>query len=116
MTCNRDWIPVESVYDGMLIKQLSQAHRRFCKGMRYQLAAKRPLASVVLSDTQPPVACYIVPPGADGKYEAELEELIQESQLAPWIWRTEWEEMPAFPLRAGTAQASETHAEFAAVS
>jgi hypothetical protein len=102
MTCNHDWIPIENPYEDRLITGLGTAQRRFVKGLRYQLPSTRPLASVVLSDTQPrPVACYIVPPGASAEYEADLEELIRESELASWCWRTETEEIPPFPPRLG---------------
>jgi hypothetical protein len=106
MTCNHDWIPVENTYENRLIAVLSKAHRRFVKGMRYQLPANRPLASVVLSDTQPrPVACYIVPPGASAEYEAELRQLIEESELESWCWHTDREEIPPLPRRQGTVPA-----------
>jgi hypothetical protein len=106
MTCNHDWIPVENTYENRLITALSKAHRRFVKGMRYQFPANRPLASVVLSDTQPrPAACYIVPPGASAEYEAELRQLIEESELESWCWHTDREEIPALPGRQGTVPA-----------
>jgi hypothetical protein len=103
MTCNHDWIPVENTYEDRLITALSKAHRRFVKGMRYQLPTTRPLASVVLADTQPkPVACYIVPPGVSAEYEAELSQLIEESELESWCWHTDAEEIPALPGRHGS--------------
>jgi hypothetical protein len=111
MTCNHDWIPVENTYEDRLIATLSKAHRRFVKGMRYQLPASRPLASVVLSDIQPrPVACYIVPPGASPEYEAELGQLIQESELESWSWHTDAEEIPALPARQGSPPVPPAHA------
>ncbi len=95
---------MENTYEDQLIAALSKAHRRFVKGMRYQLPANRPLASVVLSDTQPrPVACYIVPPGASAEYEAELRQLIEESELESWCWHTDAEEIPGLPGRHGAA-------------
>ena len=101
MTCNHDWIPIENAYEERLIAALSVANRRFVKGMRYQLASNRPLASVVLSDTEPPFACYVMPPGASAEYEADLAQLISESELGSWCWHTDMEEMPPFPSRQG---------------
>jgi hypothetical protein len=104
MTCNHDWIPIENTYEDQLITGLSKANRRFVKGMRYQLAKHRPLASVVLFDTQPgPVACYIIPPGVSAEYEAELSQLMNESELGAWCWHTDSEEMPPLPPRQVSA-------------
>jgi hypothetical protein len=104
MTCNHDWIPIENTYEDQLITGLSKANRRFVKGMRYQLAKHRPLASVVLFDTQPgPVACYIIPPGVSAEYEAELRQLMNESELGAWCWHTDSEEMPPPPPRQALA-------------
>jgi hypothetical protein len=110
MTCNHDWIPVENTCEDRLIAALSKAHRPFVKGMRYQLSVNRPLASVVLSDTQPrPVACYIVPPGASAEYEAELRQLIEDSELEFWCWHTDAEEIPGLPGRHGSVPAPLLH-------
>ena len=63
-----NWIPIEHHADAHLLDELTRTGRRFTKGLRYNLAGDRPLASVVLSDTAPaPVALYLVPPGpSDG--------------------------------------------------
>ena len=104
MVVNQNWIPVENLYDQQLVSALSEARRRFTKGLRYNLPRHRPLASVVLSDTQPrPVAMYLIPPGANEEYEAEVAHLINSSELASWCWHMETEEMPAFPPRPGSA-------------
>lgn len=111
MTCNHDWIPIENTYEDQLITSLGKANRRFVKGMRYQLAANRPLASVVLSDTQArPVACYVIPPGVSAEYEAELEHLVMESELESWCWHTDAEEIPPFPPRQGSMPVPHPHA------
>lgn len=111
MTCNHDWIPIENTYEDQLITSLSKANRRFVKGLRYQLAANRPLASVVLSDTQSrPVACYVIPPGVSAEYEAELEHFVKESELVSWCWHTDAEEIPPFPPRQGSMPVPHPHA------
>lgn len=105
MTCNQDWIPIENTYEDRLVTALSKSGRRFVKGLRYQLASNRPLASVVLSDTEPlPVACYVISPGSSAEYEADLARLINESKLGSWCWHTDAEEMPGFPPRTGNGK------------
>jgi hypothetical protein len=46
-----NWIPVENRADLQLVDTLTHAGRRFTKGLRYNMAADRPLATAVLSDT-----------------------------------------------------------------
>lgn len=99
-----NWIPVEHHADAQLIEQLTQSGRRFTKGLRYNLASNRPLASAVLSDTAPsPVALYLVPPSASDAYRQALDQLVEASELTPWIWKTGEQPMPALPPLAGAA-------------
>lgn len=93
-----NWIPVEHLPDIQLLQALTQAGRRFTKGLRYNLAGDRPLASVVLSDTQPaPVALYAVPPGVSDAFWQALDELQRNSTMASWVWRSGAEPMPPLP-------------------
>ncbi len=104
-----NWIPIEHHADAQLLDKLTQTGRRFTKGLRYNLANDRPLASVVLSDTAPtPVALYLVPASANEGYRQVLDELIRMSELTPWIWKTGEQSMPALPPCGVTAPAS-TH-------
>jgi hypothetical protein len=97
-----NWIPVEHVYDLQLLEALTHAHRRFTKGLRFNLAADRPLASAVLADTSPrPVALYVVPPTASDAYKNALDDLVETSDLAPWFWRTGEQALPALPALVG---------------
>ncbi|SEB26308.1 DUF1173 domain-containing protein [Variovorax sp. YR216] len=99
MTVTEGWIPFESSYDKTVIDAMAGAHRRFSKALRYNLPANRPLASLVATDTSPqPTAMYVLPPGATGDDEAALDELMQSSHLARWLWRAGELEMPALPL------------------
>ncbi len=43
-----NWIPVEQLHDMHLLAALIDSGRRFSKGLRYNLASSRPLASVGL--------------------------------------------------------------------
>lgn len=101
MTVDLNWIPVESMFDKMLVAKLIELNRRFVKGLRYNLPSSRPLASAVLSDTDPrATALYIVPPGAEDEYTNATQGLIQESDLLSWMWRAGEVEMPALPAAA----------------
>lgn len=101
MVVTENWLPFEHVYEHLLIDNLTRSNRRFMKGLRYNLPSSKPLASVVLSDTQPaPVAMYIVPPEAGEDYDAALGELVADSKLGSWVWRAGADEMPAIPPAA----------------
>ena len=97
-----NWIPVEHVHDMQLLAALTDSGRRFTKGLRYNLASSRPLASVVLSDTIPlPVALYAIPPNASDEYRVALEELTANSELPHWVWMAGEASMPSLPVHAG---------------
>ncbi|KVV25048.1 hypothetical protein WK78_02810 [Burkholderia cepacia] len=97
MSVTENWIPFESTFEKMVLDTLSQQGRRFVKGMRYNLPSTRPLATAVLSDTEPePTALYVLPPGASDEYEAATNALIEESKLASWVWKSA-ERMPDLP-------------------
>ncbi len=97
-----NWIPVEHLHDLQLVHALTHAGRRFTKGLRYNMAGDRPLASAVLSDTVPrPVALYIVRPNATDDYKTALDALVEESDLAPWIWRAGEQANPPLPAYTG---------------
>jgi hypothetical protein len=81
-----------------LIDAMARAHRRFVKGLRYNLAQTEPLACLVASDTHPhPTAMYIEPPTATDEYRRALEPLVEESHLASWLWKAVDGQMPALP-------------------
>lgn len=96
MVTTDNWIPFENRSDKALLDLLTRDGRRFLKGMRYNLAATRPLASVVLTDTPAPTALYIHQSGGDD-YDEALAELITESRMESWIWHPEHGEMTAIP-------------------
>ena len=99
MIVNENWIPFENSYDAALLEALTRSHASYLKGLRYNLALDRPLASVVLrEDDGEPVAMYVVPPDADEAYRAALEELTGESEMTAWVWNAGVDEMPALPI------------------
>ena len=97
-----NWIPIENRSDLQLVDALSHAGRRFTKGLRYNMAADRPLATAVLSDTTPrAVALYVVPANSKPEFKTALDELIESSELASWSWLAGETAMPALPDRQG---------------
>lgn len=96
MVTTENWIPFENRSDKTLLDTLTQGGRRFLKGMRYNLAANRPLATAVLIDTPSPTALYIHQSGGDD-YDEALDELIGGSKMESWVWHPEQGEMPSLP-------------------
>jgi hypothetical protein len=98
MYVNRAWIPLEDAFDREVVERLLTAGVRFVRGLRYNLAASRPLACAVLPDSRPtPTALYIVRPTSGETYETALAELIADSPLASWVWRAGDGAMPSLP-------------------
>jgi hypothetical protein len=99
MVVNERWIPFESQYEGLLLDTLAKRGSIFMKGLRYNLAATQPMASVVLTlNRTEPVAMYIVPDDADTAYRESLDTLTCESEMASWIWDIATGPMPELPL------------------
>ncbi|WP_341702096.1 DUF1173 domain-containing protein [Ferrovibrio sp.] len=98
MACSENWLPFENLYEKSLLDTLHAGNRRFSKCLRYNLAADKPLASVVLTDTAPdPFALYVVPPGSSAEYQASVDQLIADSRFPAWIWNAGEGSMPALP-------------------
>ncbi|WP_176329076.1 DUF1173 domain-containing protein [Burkholderia vietnamiensis] len=92
---NENWIPFETTDEKELIDAL--AARRFVKSLRYNMPTTKPIASAVLSDTETPVAMYIVPANATEEFETEFVALQDESQLDSWTWNIAEGPMPDLP-------------------
>jgi hypothetical protein len=97
MVTTENWIPFENRNDEILLDVLTRSGRRFTKGLRYNLATTRPIACASLSDTAEPIALFIVPVSANEEYVAELNSMIEESKVKPWVWRVDQAEMPELP-------------------
>ena len=99
MVVNENWIPFEHSFDAALLDALTKSRSSFLKGLRYNLSADRPLASVVLrEDGAAPIAMYIAPPTADDAYRAALAELTSESAMTAWVWNAGVADMPPLPI------------------
>ncbi len=71
---------------------------RSVKGLRYNLAPDQPIANAVVQHRGQSTALYIVPTGADDKFELTLKDMIlTRPEIGAWVWRVSEGEMP--PLR-----------------
>ena len=91
MTVNSHWLPVTDPFEQQLVDRLVREGRSFVKALRYNLAADRQIASVVLTDTRDyAVPLFVMSHDEEG-----------EPRIAPapdaWIWRPHQEPMPALP-------------------
>ncbi|AOO84988.1 DUF1173 domain-containing protein [Bosea vaviloviae] len=99
MVVTENWIPFESVAEAGLLDALTRRKISFLKGLRYNLPASQPLASVVLHEDAPtPLAMFVVPREADAAYRLALDALIASSDLSAWTWSPGDEPMPALPV------------------
>jgi hypothetical protein len=97
MNVTKDLMPYESLFEQHLLRVLTDTGRRFTKSLRFNLKAKAPMASAVLTDTEQPCALFIQNPGADpDAYQACVDE-AQAQGLWTWLWRAGVEPEPALP-------------------
>lgn len=102
MTVTANWLPFEHAYDKLLLDALGVQQRRFVKGLRYNMADSRPIATAVLTDAAEPVALYVKAPELPDEQAAALAMLIGESEMTSWVWSAD-EAMPALPAMAAKA-------------
>jgi hypothetical protein len=98
MLVTDQWIPIEDSSDKTLVDRLSKEKRHFEKGLRYNLAPEKVIASAILVDTPAPVALYVVPANVPVNYDVELDRLQRDSGLASWTWNPSTDTMPDLPL------------------
>jgi hypothetical protein len=104
MVTTEQWIPFTNVDEKGLIEQLIAQGRRFVKGQKYNLPSSRPLASVILSDTNPRhTAIYLVPSNPSEDYMAALNDLTGTDKFEHIRWVV-GDVMPGIPpIGAGGA-------------
>ncbi|NNH71032.1 DUF1173 family protein [Nocardia uniformis] len=93
MSVSADWIPIESVFEHTLITGLIAHRRRFTKTLRYNQPPSTPLASLILTDTDPPTACYLTCATSSGPPQPADPDL----PVTQWIWNTSVDAMPRIP-------------------
>ncbi|MES2258324.1 MAG: DUF1173 domain-containing protein [Pseudomonadota bacterium] len=97
MLVNAQWLPFENCYEKTLLDRLVEERRRFEKCLRYNLAADKPLAAAVLSDTKEAVALYLVPPGSTLNVDEAIAQMREHCSFAAWVWDCSESALPALP-------------------
>jgi len=101
MSLSADWIPFESISEHTLLEILAAQGRRYIKSLRYLTPAAASLASVVLSDTDPPTACYLT----DTHQEEPADPGIPQ-----WIWNISTDlRLPPLPPATGRLTTDRQH-------
>lgn len=96
MLVNSEWIPFEHVRDHALLERLTRDRRSFVKSMRFNLAARAPMACAVLTDLEKPVALFVSDANGDAASIAKLHQTAAEGAYPAWLWVDE-ANMPALP-------------------
>lgn len=104
MLVTKEFLPFETMKEAELLKTLVCDGRRFIKQLRYNLKPQATVASVVLSDTDKPVAAFITPPGAAPDEVSAMISLIDEAGYPYWVWADEVR-MPALPPKKAALEA-----------
>jgi hypothetical protein len=98
MVVNENWIPFDSVHERKLVDVLARMRDKSVKGLRYNLPPDLPIANAMVQQRGQSTALYIVPTGADDKFELTLKDMIAaRPEIGSWVWRVGEGEMP--PLR-----------------
>lgn len=98
MVVSENWIPYETVQEKRLVDGLARAREKSIKGLRYNLHPDQPIANALLQNRTEPVALFIVPAGADGGFEASLQDMIAaRREMRTWVWRVGEGDMPPLP-------------------
>jgi len=92
---DRNWLPYESLADKLLLDTALDAHRRFTKSLRYNLAPDKPMASLVFTDTETPTAAFLLHSDEDRDVVTQI---ARDTSTAVWTWVL-GEDMPALPSR-----------------
>lgn len=90
---DRNWLPYESLADKLLLEVALQQRRRFTKSLRYNLAPDKPMASLVLTDTEKPTAAFLLTSDHDREAVADL---AAQTGTEVWTWVV-GEDLPALP-------------------
>lgn len=113
---SENWIPFENISDKTLIDALTQHHRSFVKGLRYNLSVSKPLACAVLSDTPEATAMYLYLPNMAKSTTDEIDVMIQTSSLPAWKWQIASEPMPPLPKKKSSVNQMPTAQQVEAVA
>ena len=101
MCTDERWLPIANDYDQLLIATAAEQARRFTVGLRYNLAADKPLATLTLTDTDPATAVHY----STDHDPTDFTELIEAEGLAHWHWHTD-DPLPPLPDSQSTRTAA----------
>lgn len=98
MTVNENWIPYDNSDELQLLNSLTRQNKKFIKSLRYNLPSTTPLASAVITtDDNHTTALYISPASANDAFRADLDSLIENSDISSWLWDAGNDAMPSLP-------------------
>jgi len=109
MPVTGEWLPYESSDEQYLIAKAVAEKRRFVKGMRVNLDASAPIASLVLKDTGEDATAIHIHDG-DTKASEPLEALLACEGVIHMVWK----EGEPLPPRGSRRRTSDTPPERAA--
>ena len=89
MLVTREFLPFDHLKEAKLLETLVGQKRRFIKQQRFNLTADETVASVLLSDTEAPIAMFVTPPGATVDATRGIQEAIEQVDYPHWIWADE---------------------------
>jgi len=97
MLASAQWLPLENSYEKAAMERLVVHGRRFEKCLRFNLAAEKALATVVLSDTPEPVVLFVVPPESADSADRTVADLRAECPYPMVVWNCAGSEFPELP-------------------
>lgn len=96
MPTTRDWLPVDSAYEKLLIGHLVAEDRRFIKGLRYDLPSQDRIATATLTDCGAPAPLLYI--SSEPSDEASNKPRPEPAGDRRWQWFAHEERMPPLPL------------------
>jgi len=100
MNVDSCWIPFENAFEKAVIDRLIETKRKFTRCLRYNMNKQKLIASALITDVQPPEACFVIPPGVEGAVEDELDKLKVHEQFSSWVWKVGEGGMPSFSSKS----------------
>lgn len=96
MPATRDWLPVESAFEKLLVERLVAEERSFLKSLRYDLRAEVQLPVATLTDCGLPAPFLFITNGLSPDVFCHEPGPLRQSH---WQWLAQEEALPPFPSR-----------------
>lgn len=108
ITVDANWLPFDGIDEFDLVSRAVREKRHFIKGLRYNLAPQKVIASILLSDTgEKPTAFYLVPMDAPEGYFEDLKNIVDESEFESSIYDINKDEPLSLPPSKKTPETEE---------